>query len=326
MRGGSDKVQSAFSAGYFDQKGIVLGSEFKRFNLSLNLDYNAFTWLRSSSSIKYTRGNSKTHIGTGGQVGDSEEKGILDLSFLPPTMTGNKLTDQVKDGNGNYGFYPPANVHFFLYNYGNPVYDAETDEIKNENDIFLGTTSLEATILDGLKVKTNFGISTNEGSGYLFKPSDTRSLEQYGDPGIQRAQSTYSQYANNSFEWLWENTISYTKTFGDHSIDFVGGVSAQENTYRQMGVKGFGSISDVLRDVGSIQDITDLTGNQQTYSLASQFGRINYKFMDKYLITGTVRRDGSSKFAPENQYGMFPSGSIAWSVKEESFLKDVQCH
>ena len=324
LRGGSEKVQTAFSAGYFDQEGVVLGSEFKRFNLSLNLDYTPFTWLKSSSSVKYTRRNHKTHLGTGGQIGDSEDKGILDLSFLPPTMTGNKLTDQVKDGQGNYGFYPPANVHFFLYNYGNPVYDAETDDIKNENDVFLGTTSLEFTILDGLRFKSNFGISTNAASGYLFKPSDTRSLDQYGDPGIQRAQSTYSQYANNSFEWLWENTISYAKIFGDHSIDFVGGVSAQENTYRQMGVKGFGSISDVLRDVGSIQDITDLSGNQQTYSLAALFGRINYVFKDRYFLTGTVRRDGSSKFAKENQYGTFPSGSIAWRVSEESFMEGVE--
>ena len=239
-------------------------------------------------------------------------------------MTGNKLTDQVKDGQGNYGFYPPGTVHFFLDNYGNPVYDAETDEIKNENDVFLGTTSLEFSIWDGLKFKTNFGISTNAGSGYLFKPSDTRSLDQYGDAGIQRAQSTYSQYGNNSFEWLWENTISYAKIFGDHNIDFVGGVSAQENTYRQMGVKGFGSISDVLRDVGSIQDITDISGNQQTFSLAAQFARINYIFKNRYFITGTVRRDGSSRFAKENQYGTFPSGSIAWRVKEESFMKDVQ--
>jgi len=323
LRGGSDKVRTSFSTSYFDQKGIVLGSSFKRFNVSLNQDYTPFPWLKSSSSIKYARAESVVHIGTGGQVGDSEEKGILDLSFLPPTMTGNKLTDQVKDGNGNYGFFPPSNVHFFLYNYGNPVYDAETDQIKNGNDVFLGTTSLQATVWDGLNFKTNFGVSTNGSSGYLFKPSDTRSLKQYGDPGIQRAQNTYSQYANNSFEWLWENTISYIKVFGDHSIDFVGGVSAQKNTFRQMGVKGFGSISDVLRDVGSIVNVTDLSGNERTYFFASQFGRINYKFLDRYLITGTVRRDGSSKFAKEHQYGVFPSGSIAWKVKQEPFLKDV---
>ncbi|MBS1576456.1 MAG: TonB-dependent receptor [Bacteroidetes bacterium] len=324
IRGGSEKVQSAFSAGYFDQKGIVLGSGFKRINASFNLDYTPLTWLKSSSSIKYTRLNNRTQIATGGQAGNTDEKGILDLSFLPPTMTGNKLTDKVYDGKGNYGFYPPANVHFFLYNYGNPVYDVATDQIKDANDVLLGTTFLEATILPGLRIKTNFGISTNERSGYFFKPSDTRSLDQYGSPGIQRAQNTYSQYANKSFEWLWENTISYTKTFGDHNIDFVGGVSMQENTFRQLAVRGFGSVSDVLRNVGSIQNITGLTGNQQTFSFASQFGRINYKFMDKYLVTATVRRDGSSKFASENQYGVFPSGSVAWRVKEESFLKNVQ--
>ena len=103
----------------------------------------------------------------------------------------------------------------------------------------------------------------------------------------------------------------------------MGGISAQENTYRQMAVKGFGSISDVLRDVGSIQDITDISGNQQTYSLAALFGRINYMFKDRYFITGTVRRDGSSKFAKDNQYGTFPSGSIAWRVTEESFMENV---
>lgn len=323
IRGGSDKVQSAFSAGYFDQKGIVLGSDFKRINASLNLDYNALPWLKSSSSIKYTRGERKTPFGTGGQIQSSEDKGILDLSFLPPTMTGNKLTDRVNDGKGNYGFFPPSNVHFFLSGYGNPVYDIETNDIKYGNNVFLGTTSLEATIVEGLRVKTNLGINTNEASGYFFRPSDTRSLQQYGDPGIQRAQSTYSQYANNSFEWLWENTISYAKSFGEHDIDFVGGVSAQKNTFRQLSVGGFGSVSDVLRDVGSIVNITGQSGNQQTYSFASQFGRINYKFKDRYLITGTIRRDGSSRFAKENYYGVFPSGSIAWRVKEESFMKSV---
>ena len=81
VRGGSDKVQTAFSAGYFDQEGVVLGSEFKRFNLSLNLDYDPFTWLRSSSSVKYTRRNHKTHIGTGGQIRRFRRKRNTRLKF-----------------------------------------------------------------------------------------------------------------------------------------------------------------------------------------------------------------------------------------------------
>ncbi len=318
IRGGSDKVQTSFSAGYFGQKGIVLGSDFKRINLSLNLDYNAFSWLRSSTSVKYTRGNSKIPFGTGGQGAGA---GIGYLSKLPPTVSGNKLTSQIKDAAGNYGFFNPNNQS--VRNWGNgPVYNIETQDQKNLTNNFLGSTFLEATLFPGLKLKTNIGINTNDYSGYYFTPSDTRALTQYGT-GTQTTQNFYNQSANTTFEWLWENTIAYTKTFGNHSVDFVGGISAQENTFRQIGGQGNNLPSDQLRDLSALPAVRGVYGNQVTYSLASQFARLNYTFMDKYLITGTVRRDGSSRFAPGHQYGTFPSGSIAWRIKQESFLRDV---
>ena len=319
LRGGSEKVQSAFSIGYLDQKGIVLGSDFKRFNLSANVDYDAYKWLKSSSSFKYTRGNSKVPFGTGGQGASA---GVGYLTKLPPTLDGgNLLTSQVKDGLHNYGFFNPNNQS--VRNWGSgPVYNIETQDQKNLTNYFLGSTSLEATILPGLRVKTNFGINTNDYSGYYFTPSDTRALEQYGT-GTQSTLNFYSQSANNTFEWLWENTIAYTKTFGEHHIDFVGGVSAQENTFRQIGGQGNNLPSDQLRDLGSLPAVRGVYGNQQTISFQSQFGRLNYSYMDKYLVTGTVRRDGSSRFAPGHQYGVFPSGSVAWRAKKESFLENV---
>lgn len=319
IRGGSEKVQSAFSIGYFDQKGIVLGSDFKRFNLSANLDYDAYKWLKSSSSFKYTRGNSQVPFGTGGQGASA---GVGYLSKLPPTLDGgNLLTSEIKDGLGNFGFFNPNNQS--VRNWGNgPVYSIETQDQKNLTNYFLGSTSLEATILPGLRVKTNFGVNTNDYSGYYFSPSDTRALTQYGT-GTQTTLNFYSQSANNTFEWLWENTIAYTKTFGENSIDFVGGVSAQENTFRQIGAQGNDLPSDQLRDLGSLPALSNYYGNQQTITLQSQFARLNYGFMDKYLITGTVRRDGSSRFAPGHQYGVFPSGSVAWRAKKESFLENV---
>lgn len=310
VRGGSEKVQSAFSAGYFDQKGVVLGSYFKRINLGMNIDYNATKWLKSSSSAKYSRQNNNNPFGTGA---------LATLSELIPTIGGNKLTNKAKDANGNYGFYDPVNTYTRSWN--NPLYTIETQDAKNLTNYFLGTTSLEATLFDGLKIKTNLGINSNDYSGYLFTPSDTRSLDQYGvaSPNIL---NTYSQSANNTFEWLWENTISYSKTFGNHAIDFVGGVSQQENTFRQVGGNGNNLISDAIRDLSQVQNLI-VFGNQQTFTLASQFGRLNYKFKDKYLLTATVRRDGSSKFYQGNQYGVFPSGSVAWRAKQESFLRDV---
>lgn len=317
IRGGSDKAQSAFSAGYYDQRGIVLGSDFKRINLGLNQDYNAFKWLRSSSSLKYSRGDSQVAFGTGGQGASA---GIGYLSKLPPTITGNKYTNQISDGNGNFGFYNPTSPQ--VKSWPNPIYNIDTQNQKNLTNYFLGTTSLEATIYDGLKIKTNLGINTSDYSGYYATPTDNRAYNQY-NASVASGQNYYSQNANNTFEYLWENTLSYSKTFGQHSIDFVGGVSQQQNTYRQIGASGNNLPSDALRDIGSIPILSNYYGNQVTYSLASQFARLNYKFMDKYLITGTVRRDGSSKFDNGHQYGTFPSGSIAWRAKQESFLKNV---
>ncbi|MEO5910298.1 MAG: TonB-dependent receptor [Pelobium sp.] len=311
IRGGSDKVQSAFSAGYYDQKGVVLGSFFKRMNLGMNIDYNATKWLKSSSSAKYSRQNNNNPFGTGA---------LATLSELIPTIGGNKLTNMAKDANGNYGFYDPVNTYTRSWN--NPLYTIESQDAKNYTNYFLGTTSLEATLIEGLKIKTNLGINTTDYSGYFFTPSDTRSLDQYGVASANNL-NTYSQSANNTFEYLWENTISYSNTFGDHAIDFVGGVSQQDNTFRQVGGNGNNLLSDAIRDLSQVQNLISF-GNQQAFTLASQFARLNYKFKEKYLFTATVRRDGSSKFYEGNQYGVFPSASVAWRAKQESFLQDVK--
>lgn len=311
MRGGSEKVQSALSLNYFDQKGIVIGSTFKRMNASLNTDYQAKSWLKATANIKYTRNDSKVAFGSGGQDAGF---GIGSLTKLGPTMTGNPLTDQVVDANGNYGYYPKGNQ--YLNGQANVYADVQTQDQKNITNYLLSNFSLEATILPGLRVKTNFGINTNDYSGYYFTPTNNR--------GPNVVLPFYSQSANNSFDYLWENTVSYTKTFGEHNIDFVGGVSQQENTYRFMGAQGSGQISDVLRNLQSIGSYTNIEGSEASYALASQFARVNYKFGDKYLVTGTIRRDGSSRFGANNRYGIFPSGSVAWRIKNENFLKDSE--
>ena len=319
IRGGSDKVQTAFSAGYFDQKGIVMGSDFKRFNASVNVDYQPLPWLKSATSLKYTRGNTILAYPTGGQGAGA---GVGYLSKLPPTLDGgNLLTSLIKDGNGNYGFFNPNNQA--VRNWGSgPVYSIQTQDQKNLTNYFLGTTSLEVTLLPGLRIKTNFGVNSNGYTGYYFTPSDTRALTQYG-AGTQSTLNFFSQTSNSTFEWLWENTIAYTKTFGDHSIDFVGGYSAQDNLFSQIGAQGNNLVSNTLRDLQDLPSLTNYYGNQTITTLVSQFGRINYAFKDKYLLTATVRRDGSSRFAPDHQYGVFPSGSVAWKIKEEQFMQNV---
>jgi len=314
LHGGNEKFQAATSVAYYEQKGIVLGSYFKRITLNNNMDYQPVKWLRSSTSVKYSYQDANTPFGTGS---------LLAASELPPTLDGgNKDTYQISDGKGNYGFFNP--IYVYVAKYGNPVYSINTNQYKNITNFFLTNSSLEATIIDGLKIKTNAGITYNGYSGSYFSPEDDRLVQQYGAQAGATQNAQYSQSMNSNFDWLWENTISYDKTFGKHKIGFVGGYTEQELTYNSMAGSGIPPNS-IIRDLAQSGTPTFTAGaNGQTItSLASEFARLNYSFADKYFITGTVRRDGSSKFAPGHQYGVFPSGAISWRAKDEFFLKDV---
>lgn len=314
ISGGSEKFQDKTSVAYYDQKGIVLGSYFKRVTLNSNMDYQPVKWLRSSTSVKYSYQDANTPFGT---------NSLLAASELPPTLDGgNKLTNQISDGNGNYGFFNP--IYTYVAKYANPVYSINTNRFKNITNFFLANSSLEATIIDGLKIKTNAGITYNGYSGYYFSPEDDRLVNQYGAQAGATQNALYSQSMNNTFDWLWENTISYDKTFGKHTIGFVAGYSEQEADYTSMAGSGIPP-NNVIMDLTQSTTPTFTAGqNGETItSLASEFARLNYNYADRYFITGTVRRDGSSKFAPGHQYGVFPSGAVSWRAKDEFFLKDV---
>jgi TonB-linked SusC/RagA family outer membrane protein len=313
IRGGTDKVQTAMSLGYYDQKGIVLGSFFKRITAGMNLEYQPVKWLKSATSIKYSYQNSNNPFGTGQ---------LFNLVINPPTLDGgNPLTYEISDGKGNYGFYHPTNSNVFKF--GNPVYSVETNEYSNINQFLLATSSLEIMVYDGLKLKTNAGININSFNSTFFQPEDSRAHDLV-NPAAVVANAAYSQRMNNTFEWLWENTIAYDKTFGKHTINALAGVSAQKNTLKMMGASGIPP-NRTIRDLAQLRNLVfDPQGNgERIATLASQFGRLTYQYDDKYMITGTVRRDGSSKFDTGHKYGVFPSAAVGWRIKNENFLRDV---
>lgn len=305
IRGGSEKASAAFSFGYLNHKGVILGSDYLRYNAALNIDLSNTKWLKVGASLKYSRNDGDTRFGTG-------RDGVGILSKLAPTMTGNPLTNDVK-GNGTYGYYTRNSSA--VGGMRNVVYDIESQDRDRISNNFLGSAFIEIEPVKNLKLRSQFGINTSDNSGFFFTPTFTTIADT--------ARNYYSQYANNSFEWLSENTISYAKEFGDHAIDLVAGYSAQENQYRDLRAEGNGSVSDDLRDVGQIIDLSNVDSYQRTWSLLSQFGRATYRFKDRYIVTGTVRRDGSSKFASGNRFGIFPSVAAAWKVTQEPFMQNV---
>ena len=317
IRGGNDKAQSAFSVGYYDQKGIALRSYFKRLTAGLNLDYQPVKWLKSSTSVKYTYQDAvNPYTVNSGSMGS-----LFQLVTNPPTLdSGNRLTYQISDGKGNYGFYNPVNPN--VSKFSNPVYTVETNQYKNITNFVLANSSIEVMPIDGLRLKTNAGINLSDYSGSYFSPLDNRANLQY--PGSLVTNANYHQSMNDLFEWLWENTVAYDKIFGKHTVNFVGGLSAQKTTNTLMGAGGIPPNSGI-RDLGQLSNLTfDKYGNGQSIAtLASEFARLTYQYDDRYIITGTIRRDGSSKFDTGHQYGVFPSGAVAWKIKNESFMQPV---
>ncbi|MDB5091094.1 MAG: hypothetical protein JWR09_5088 [Mucilaginibacter sp.] len=312
IRGGNDKVQSSTSIGYYDQKGIVLGSYFKRVTLGLNVDYQPTKWLKSSTSAKYTYQDSNNPFGTGS---------LGNLAQLPPTLDGgSNVTSQISDGKGNYGFYNP--VYTYVAKYGNPVFTINSNQYKNINQFFIANSSLEATLIEGLKIKTSGGVTVTNSNNSFFQPEDDRLVNQYGSQAGATQNAFFNQGLNTSFDWLWENTISYDRTFGKHTVNFVGGVTEQELTNNPFSGSGVPPNAQI-RDISQVTNLKLGTSAQNIQSLASQFVRLGYNYEGKYFITGTVRRDGSSKFDVGHKYGTFPSGAISWKAKEESFLKGI---
>jgi len=320
VRGGSDKIQAAASLAYYNQDGIVLDSYFHRATINASLDAEPAKWLKSSTNVKYTYSQGNNPFGTGS---------LIQLTELPPTLDGgNKLTSQVKDAQGNYGFFNP--IYTDVLSYANPVYSIETNRNYPSNNFVLANTSLEITLLPGLKIKTNGGVNANFSSDIYDQPTDLRENAQYG----QSAKINYGYYSQNisqTVDWLLENTLSYDKTFGKHTINFVGGFSGQKTIWNGMAGSGIPP-NNTIQDLSQVTTLelqannppgTDTGNGQNVTTLASEFARLTYTYDDRYIITGTIRRDGSSKFDTQNQFGTFPSGAFAWKAKQESFLKDV---
>src|SRR5262249_46645066 len=149
-----------------------------------------------------------------------------------------------------YGFYNPINSNVFKFN--NPVYSIETNQYENLSNYVLASTFLEATVYKGLKLKTNVGVNVSDYSGFYLQPEDDRASQQY--PGAIVAPGNYHQSLNKTFEWLWENTVAYDQSFGQHTIHFVGGISAQRNTWTGMGGGGI-PLNNVIRDLSSVTNL-----------------------------------------------------------------------
>ena len=301
--GGTEKMRYALSGGYFDQSGILINTGFKRFTARLNAEGNPVKRLRIGMSLAPTYSNAQDVPSTG-HFGDLN---VINSAWTMPPML------PVYNADGSY-----ANT-FDLVNEGaaavqNPVKIANELKSFNSQFLFQGNAFGEYEILDGLKLKVSVGTVLTYAKSSSFRPS---TLSASAPTAPASANSNMSEGIN----WLNENTLNYRRSFGMHSIDALAGFTAQKATSTANSNSATNFPDDLIPNVGGGQ----VTGGNYTigqWSLLSYLGRINYAYNDRYLLTATIRSDGSSRFGANNRWGTFPSFSAGYRISEENFLKN----
>ena len=207
------------------------------------------------------------------------------------------------------------------YDQGNPLHNIEANTRENKGVRFYGTGDLQFTITDGLNIKA-----------MLYKSRNQMEYSQHYDSTTDagRDDGGYAYRSSNTRDKeLMEWTLDYDKTFNEiHKVNGLLGYSWEENTYQSLSAANRSFTTDMLgaNNLGAGQDVrpSDVSSSKNEYRLISMFARANYSYGEKYMVTATIRRDGSSKFGANHKWGWFPSASAAWGISQEAFMEDVK--
>jgi TonB-linked SusC/RagA family outer membrane protein len=301
--GGSRDTQYYLSLAYFDQNGIILNSGFNRISGRINLIHSISDKLEVGINFNNSIENKESvRIGTGVNVG----AGVVGAALqLPPT-------DPIYDENGDFAFS--------LQDLTNPVGQAETIEDLDNAMRMFGNSYLNYKILDNLSARVNLGFSRRNTEGSFF--FDTQTL--LGQ--LNEGEATKS-FRNNT-DYLIEFTSQYDPDFGDdHSLSILGGFGYQRfvNSNFSASARNFSSTAFGYNNLGAGEAAQNLVNsNKQENTIVSGFARLNYNILDRYLLTGTFRADGSSRFGENNKVAYFPSGALAWRISNESFFPETE--
>jgi TonB-dependent starch-binding outer membrane protein SusC len=299
--GGNEKTRYLLSANYLSQTGIVEPASFDRYSVRLNLDNQATRWLKTGINMNVLRSSTKD---TPDNASSGRGGVIMSALNTPPFLSIYKDATETQ--------YDP---NPFQPSWENPVaYMFGPDQEATDTRLF-GNFNAEATVFKGFSLKTNFGADINAHQwDYYLDPFKTNYGRQQN--GIGQADKS-----NNSI-LLWENTANYSTTFGANKVSFLAGSSIQKSRWSNSYIYGNDFPDDVsvktLNAANSVSASTDV----QEWSLASFFGRFTYDYKSKYLLTASVRRDGSSKLA--HHWGTMPSVSVGWRISAEPFMKDFK--
>jgi TonB-dependent starch-binding outer membrane protein SusC len=301
--GGSDKIKYYFSGNYFNQQGVVINSGVERYTILSNLDAEI------TSKFKVGLNLFKSRIGNDGVISQTNTGG----------------TGQAGAISSAYRFEPDAGIlnpngTFTVSQYGDQIDNPYAVATENVNERVANTTrsNFYATyeIIKGLEFKTTLGLNSETIKFGRYQPKTVILGASVG--GLATVTNTTTS------SLLTENYLTYTKNIGKGKLTVLGGYSYQKNELESYTAAASNFVSDEFSyfnlQAGSVP--RPATSNAELTELISTFGRLNFDYDGKYLLTATGRRDGSSSFSKNNKYAFFPSGAIGWNVSKESFLQN----
>ena len=307
--GANDKNNYLFSLAYLNQQGTLIDTYFKRYQARINTTFNIKNYIRVGESMQVYYLN--TPGGFGGNQGEGNS--ISETYRIEPQIP-------IYDIAGNFGGTWAGPTQ--LGNAVNPVANqvrSKTSQNKTWN--IEGTAFAEADIFKHLTARTSISgvVNNNYYYGINYVPYD--SGEGHNNPNGAFEGANYNSYYN------WSNTLNYSQVFGKHSIKLLGGYEAKSYYGRFVGAntKSLFSTDPNYANIsnGTASTTTAFSGINQPNTVLSLFGRLDYIYNDKYILSATVRRDGSSVFYSGKQYGTFPALTLAWRISQEDFLKGV---
>lgn len=331
VSGGSETTQAVASIGYMNNEGIIINSNFRRLTARASVDQTVKKIFRTGLNLSYVY--SEYYAG-GGSRGNSfnglfVDNGLLYYALLPPTMDdvdsqGNLVHVPIQYSNGEWGHFP-LNTTDINKDADNPV-AASTQSVEAGNNFYgnrmITNAYAELDILKGLVFKSTGGFNYFGNARHNYVPviNRTRTLQNNVDDSFTVSENQTTQLSLESY-------LTYDLNLNDvHRINLMGGHSISRRRSADVNLSANSFPVPSIRRIGLTQRPSSISGDGGLgleLRTQSYFGRLNYVLLDKYLLTATIRRDGSSNFGKGNRYGTFPSTSLAWRASEESFIKNL---
>ena len=317
---GNDRTSQMYSLGYVDEQGLLKTTKFSRISARMNIDTQVNKWLKAGMNANYARRSS-----TSAQENNSYSSNVWYTAELMapiyPVFEKDAAGNTIVDGLGNpvfdYGSSRPAGANAD-WNTIATLYDdrylSESDNLSGRAYAEIG--NLKTGALQGLKLAVNYGFDlVNASSMTYYNPYNGNSVGVKGT--IQKANG-------RTFSYTFNQLLTYDRKFGKHHVDVLAGHEFYKYNYQYLGAAKTGFPFGGLYELDAASTITDASSYQDFYAVESVLSRASYDYDDKYYLSGSYRRDGSSRFHKDSRWGDFWSVGANWRISQENFMKNVK--